>query len=187
MPRYYQLVASGRQLALFVFAVAGLLALAFFLGVGVGLSERQERAETAPVAPTPVAFSPLATPTSQPPTPPPPTPTAAMPPPSEGLVEVEPTATPVPSPTLRPTAKPSAEVPHGVWVQVAALSSKADAEGVRHRVVALGFRQDQVRVLPLASGKYRVRVGPFPDKESGSRVVARLRREGFPQAYVVSE
>lgn len=178
MARYYQLVASGRQLAGFVLTVAGLLVLAFFLGVGVGLSERRERVKLASSNPnvTPVYVMPTPTPE-----PLPLTPTAA--------VEAEPTPTPGPvaTPTPRPTARPVVVTPQGVWVQVAALSSRADAEGVRQRVVALGFRPDQVRVLPVASGKYRVRVGPFPDKESGSRVVARLQQEGFPQAFTVSE
>lgn len=80
----------------------------------------------------------------------------------------------------------AADAPRERWVQVAALSQRSDAEGVRHRVIALGFRPEQVVVLPREGGKYRVRVGPFPDRESGHRVAARLRAGGFPQAFVVS-
>lgn len=80
----------------------------------------------------------------------------------------------------------AAEPQRARWVQVAALSKRSDAEGVRHRVIAMGFRPEQLVVLPLEGGKYRVRVGPFPDRESASRVAARLRAGGFPQAFVVS-
>lgn len=184
--RYYQLVASGRQLALFIVVVAGLLLLSFLMGLSLGLAERQERLEGAAYVPTPML--PPATPVvTEPPSTPTPAPTPEM------LVSeptVVPAPTPAPTPTPRPTPRPSpvtVPIAAGVWVQVGAFSSKADAEGVRHRVVALGFRPEQVRVLPLSSGKYRVRVGPFPDRESGSRVVARLRQGGFREAFVVSE
>lgn len=191
--RYYQLVASGRQLVLFVVGVAGLIFLSFFAGLKIGLAEREDRVETAAQASRPPM--PPATPTwLEPPqaTPtffPTPTPEALAPEFAEVPTPV-PTATPVPTITPRPTPRPSPverPLPRGVWVQVGALSSRMDAEGVRQRVVALGFRPDQVKVLPLASGKYRVRVGPFPDRESGSRVVARLREGGFREAFVVSE
>lgn len=189
--RYYQLVASGRQLVLFVVVVAGLLLLSFFAGLSVGLAEREERMETVAQAPGPVAPPATPIPLEPPPaTPTPLTPTelplsepAPVPSPAPTTAPL-PTATPRPTPPSSPVARP---LPHGVWVQVGALSSRADAEGVRHRVVALGFRPEQVKVLAAASGKYRVRVGPFPDRESGSRVVARLREGGFREAFVVSE
>ncbi len=85
----------------------------------------------------------------------------------------------------RPGEGSAAGPPRERWVQVAALSHRSEAEGVRQRVIALGFRPEQVVVLPLEGGKYRVRVGPFPDRESGSRVAARLRAGGFPRAFVV--
>ncbi|MGC8916251.1 MAG: SPOR domain-containing protein [Thermoanaerobaculum sp.] len=185
--RYYQLVASGRQLALVVVVVAGLIVAAFFLGFAAGLQTRPSHPEVASVTPEPrpaiSPFAPLAEPSPTPePTPapeleptPPPTPTPL------------PTPTALPTPTPRSAPRPSLPGAKSVWVQVAAVSDPRDAEGVRHRVVALGFRPEQVRVLPLASGKYRVRVGPFPDRESGSRVAARLRREGFPKAFEVRE
>ncbi len=191
--RYYQLVASGRQLALFVVAVAGLLLLSFFVGLSLGLAEKQERLKSAAPVATKVVAPATPTVVEPPPTTPTPpvNPTPQLPPPEPAAVltpEVTPTpmlmVTPGPAPRPSPVER---SVPLGVWVQVGAFKSKADAEGVRLRVVALGFRPEQVKVLALASGKYRVRVGPFPDKESGSRVVARLREGGFREAFMVSE
>lgn len=185
--RYYQLVASGRQLALFVALVAGLIAAAFFLGVAAGLQKRPEYGEVAQASPEPEPAVTLPTPVPTPS----PIPEPALVPEPEPTPALTPTPMPtptaLPTPTPRPAPRPSLPGAKGVWVQVAAVSDPRDAEGVRHRVVALGFRPEQVRVLPLASGKYRVRVGPFPDRESGSRVAARLRREGFPQAFEVRE
>lgn len=193
--RYYQLVASGRQLALFIFAIAGLLLVAFLVGLSVGLAERQQQLEQEAWGAKP--SEPLPTPI--PAEPPPATPTP-LPSPMPEVVVAEPTVPPTPTvmpaptaaptPTPRPTLRPSpvtVPISAGVWVQVGAFSSKADAEGVRHRVVALGFRPEQVKVLSAGFGKYRVRVGPFPDRESGSRVVARLREGGFREAFVVSQ
>lgn len=186
--RYYQLVASGRQLALFIFAIAGLLLVAFFVGLSVGLAERKQL-EQAAWGPKPGEPLPTPIPTEPPlavPTPlPSPTPEVTA---AEPTVPLPPTVAPTPTP--RPTPRPSpvtVPIAAGVWVQVGAFSSKGDAEGVRHRVVALGFRPEQVKVLSAGFGKYRVRVGPFPDKESGSRVVARLREGGFREAFVVSQ
>ncbi|MCX7895664.1 MAG: SPOR domain-containing protein [Thermoanaerobaculum sp.] len=186
MARYYQLVVSGRQIVVFALALAAVLVVVFTLGVGVGLMEREHRRQAEGQPTLQVAFA--ATPA-----------TTVVPSPPNPVVEPEvpPTPTPEPSPiptaVLPPTLTPApakvasqeGEGVRGVWVQVAALRSRSDAEGVRHRVLALGFRPEQVRVLPLASGKYRVRLGPFPDRESGLRVVARVQREGFPEAFLV--
>jgi cell division protein FtsN len=92
-----------------------------------------------------------------------------------------PTARPRPSATPRPTAPPL------YWIQVGALSQADQAEGVRQRVIALGFASDQVLVLAGTGGKYRVRLGPFPDQESADRVEARLKMQGFPDAYRLKE
>ncbi len=70
-------------------------------------------------------------------------------------------------------------------MQVAAFAKHEQAEGVRNRVIALGFTPRQAAVQPAGGGKFRVRVGPFPDVESAGRVAARLRAEGFGGAFVV--
>ena len=74
-----------------------------------------------------------------------------------------------------------------MWVQIAALSQAELAEGVRQRVVALGFLPTQVVVFAGADGRFRVRLGPFPDLESADRVAARLHAAGFPDAFTIRE
>lgn len=184
MRRYFEIIITGRQLAWLVAGVALLVAVAFGLGVSVRLLQpaappAREGAATAPL-PTLVPEiaearpTAIAAPTAEPSTP-------------------APTATPAPSPspTERPKAQPTAagEIPapkgQGRWVQVAALGKRDEAEGVRNRVVALGYTQKQAVVQPVGGGKFRVRVGPFPDGESAGRVMARLRAEGFSGAFVV--
>jgi cell division protein FtsN len=94
---------------------------------------------------------------------------------------------PTPTPRPRPTATPRPTAPPQFWIQVSALSQADQAEGVRQRVIALGFAAEQVLVLAGTGGKYRVRLGPFPDQESADRVEARLRAQGFPDAYRLRE
>ena len=179
MARYFEIIITGRQLAALVAAAALLVAVAFVLGVGVrGLQPQAAPPVTAAAVPTPFP--------QPPPAPPPPTavPTTAPVP--------RPTATAAPPPTERPkpaathAAAVAAPQVAGRWVQVAALGRHDQAEGVRNRVVALGYTPNQVIVQP-GEGKYRVRVGPFPDVESAGRVAARLRAEGFGGSFVVNE
>lgn len=179
MPRYFEVIITGRQLAALVVAVALLVAVAFVLGVGVRALQPQAgpplTAAAAPMPfpqPTPAPPPPTAVPTALPA----PQPTATIPrPPTER-----------PRPAATPAAVAAAPKAAGRWVQVAALGRHDQAEGVRNRVVALGYTLKQVIVQP-AEGKYRVRVGPFPDVESAGRVAARLRAEGFSGSFVVNE
>jgi cell division protein FtsN len=174
-PRYFEIIITRGQLAALVVGVALAIAVAFALGLGVQVLQPHE---------APAVVAAVATPAWPPG--PPVVPTAAA---AVGTVPTPlPTSTPLP-PTPeapRPTAPSVAAPPNRVarWVQVAALSTKKQAEGARNRVVALGFTPRQV-VVEAAGGKFRVRVGPFPDVESAGRVAARLRAEGFRGAFLV--
>jgi hypothetical protein len=74
-----------------------------------------------------------------------------------------------------------------LWVQVAAVSRPDLADGVKQRVVAFGFRPDQLRVIATPNGLFKVRLGAFPDLESAGRVVARLQEAGFEKPFIVKE
>ena len=181
MSRYFEIIITGRQLAALVAGVALLIAVAFGLGVGVRwLQPAPASHETIAAAPTAPAAAPAAVATATP------TPEPAPPP--------APTAAPAPAPVEPEKAKagtaatPAAVAPSrapGRWVQVGAFAKREQTEGVKNRVVALGFTPRQAVVQPAGSGKFRVRVGPFPDGESAGRVAARLRAEGFAGAFVV--
>jgi cell division protein FtsN len=196
--KYFEIIVSGRQLAAFVAAVAVLILGCFGLGVVVGLQQPApplpepvqvaDLTSTAPTFPAP-AFEPY--PSPAPAATLPPIPLEAAPPPTADAVAATqapeppvPTAVP-PTPTVpAPTAAPALA---GRWVQVAALSRKDQADGVRTRVMAAGYTGGQVVVLPASAGTYRVRLGPFPDEESAKRVAARLKAGDFPGAFVVRE
>ena len=178
MNRYFEIIVTGRQLAALVAGVALLVAVAFGLGVGVRLLQPVPEPSHEIIVAPPPAF-----PTVSPPVPtePPPTPTAAA------VPTAVPTAATAGKPKPQPTATAAPTAPKAAarWVQVAAFGRKDQADGVRNRVVALGYTPKQVVVQPAGGGKFRVRVGPFPDGESAGRVTARLRAEGFSGAFVV--
>lgn len=176
--RYFEIVITARQLALLVGVVVVLLLVAFGLGVGVGWQEPVTVAGGSP-GPTPLptapffaAPEPVAVPTALP------TPTAAPP------VAAPPTATPRPAPAGRATATAPAGAVR--WVQVSVVSQAASASDTRNRLVSLGYRRDQV-VVEEIGGRFRVRLGPFPDEESARRVAARLAASGFSGTFVVHE
>ncbi len=175
-PRYFEIIITGRQLAALVVGVAAAIVLAFALGVGVRWTQPREAVPVAAVVPT-VVWQP----------------TAAGEP--TQLPAAEPTAAPVAAPTPSgpspraagtPRTQPATPARPGRWVQVAALGTRKQADGARTRVMALGFTPRQV-VVEAAEGKFRVRVGPFPDVESAGRVAARLRAEGFGGSFVVKQ
>lgn len=189
--KYFEIIVSGRQLASFVAAVAVLILGCFGLGVVVGLQQ------PAPPLPEPVPVADLTSAAPTFPVPvfepyPSPAPAAtlpaialeAAPPPTAETAPA--TSVPEPPPTAVPPT-PTAPAPAGRWVQVAALSKRDQADGVRTRVMAAGFTAGQVVVLPASAGNYRVRLGPFPDEESAKRVAARLKAGDFPGAFVVRE
>jgi len=120
-----------------------------------------------PVTPTVEAARPVETPARA---------VSASPPPAASPAAV--------APTVTAAAPPAAAQPAGRWVQVTAVSRREQADGVRTRAIALGFTADQVVVQAAPAGKFRVRVGPFPDMESAARVAARLQAQGFKGAFV---
>ena len=201
---------TAGQLVLLVLGAAVVVMVAFGLGVGVGsqgrpatagsvaspsgggggvaseggLPPRPEEprllmAEERATVPTPM-------PTAARTVVPTPVPTAAATPAPTAVPTLAP-VTPVPTMGVPPTRKPSVVARKEAWVQAGAFSRVASADGVRQRVVALGFLPTQVRVVRGRDGKYRVWLGPFPDDESAGRVAARLRSQGFPGAFVVNE
>lgn len=204
MSRYFEIIITGRQLAAGVGAVVLLLAVAFALGVAVRWFEPstppQEYIAAAPAVTT-------AGPASHVTTTPAPTALPAAAAPSGPVASVgAPTAAPTAAAAMVATRQPTAQAPTpavaaspsvtaapmvvpaqttGRWVQATALSRRDQADGVRTRVIALGFAASQVVVQPAPHGKFRIRVGPFPDGESAGRVAARLQAQGFKGAFVV--
>lgn len=189
--RYYEVIFTGRQLAGLLTVLVLSLFAAFGLGVAVRLVEPEPVQGVADV----VAAAPSPTPASEPPAP---TPEPTQPPAVEATKAPTPPPpvaareTPLPLPTEMPSSRPAptplaTAAETGVWVQVAAVSRPDLAEGVKQRVMAFGFKREQLRVIVTPQGLFKVRLGPFPDLESAGRVVGRLQEAGFEKPFVVKE
>ncbi len=198
---YYEIQLTARQLTVGLVLLALALVAAFLLGYGAGSSMRgapepaparagglAEEVLTPPPGVTPSGAVATASPTPSPrPTA---TPTAAPAGPTPA-----PTVTPRPiaTATPRPTATPAPEARparRGYWVQVLAARHAEAVAKARSRLVELDFPRNRHWVVqtPTAEGVilYKVRVGPFPDRQSAERVARRMRVSGFPDAWVVA-
>lgn len=187
---YYVIELTARWLTVLVVGLALLLVLAFALGYGAAWSVLGSRAPAPATllvaAPTPTVTAVYVAPTP-PATVPPTAPPAAAATATPSPVPRRPTATPRPAAT--PTATATV-VDAGLWVQVLASARPESVAEARSKLDRLGFPTDhqQVAEATVAGGNvlYKVRVGPFPDRESAERVVRRMQAEGFPDAWVVT-
>ncbi len=194
-PVYYQIELTPRQLTVLLIAVALLIVVAFALGYGAAWSVLEHG--EAPERPLPESAQEIVSAS--------PTPTAAIVAEEQTTVQsvVAAAATPVRStPTPRivvPTAtrRPAATVTvtpvpgeEGFWVQVLASRRHASIEEARRALVALDFPREHHRVVQSTSAEgivlYKLRIGPFPDRGSASRVQRRMRGSGFPDAWLVT-
>ncbi len=90
-----------------------------------------------------------------------------------------------------PAGKPAAArapAPSGhVWVQVASVSSRGEADAMATRLTRRGYRT-QLVADSSAKGRIRVRVGPFRTTEDARRIAEKLRRqEKIKSPWVVTE
>ena len=193
-PVYYQIELTPRQLTILLVAVALLLVVAFGLGYGAAWSvlahagpEPGTKNQVASAStPVPIPTSTVvvaATPTRARQTRSQSTPTAVVPTPTR------PRSTPTEAPPVQPAeVKPPLE--EEFWVQVLASRRHSSIEEARQQLVDLGFPRDHHRVLQSTSAEgvvlYKLRVGPFPDRSSASRVQRRMRGSGFPDAWLVT-
>ena len=201
-PTYYVIELSGKWLTALLAALAAVVIAAFALGFGAGRTGAPSSTSPGSAAPTATATPeaelveplPVDTVTVSEATPVPAEPTIT--PPADWIRPTVP-PTPSPAPTATPTAtaipEPAAAgtgTAADLWVQVLASSRREAVERARQELVELGFPRERQRVVssPVAGGNvlYKVRVGPFPDRESADRVVRRMAESGFPDAWVVT-
>jgi len=200
-PRTREIQLTAKQLV-FVFMSTVLVAVVIFLlgvwvGRGIGdvptLAQDATDIETGTLkSPPPAANGPA--PTKPPADPPPfeypkrlldgkgsttspapsgqsaPEPQAQAPPPTSAL---PPAPTSPPPPPKTSTAKPPAADGEAWVVQVGSYSSKANADKAAAQFTAKGY---PVSVTP--GPKFRVWIGPFPQKPAADQVANRLRKEG---------
>jgi len=197
---YYVIELSARWLTVLLVALALLMVTAFSLGYGAAWSVKSARSRpAADASPTPVVMTEVVLdPTVPEPRRSPTTPAATatprpMPPTVAPPTAVPPTAVPptrVPAtPTPKEKPSPPAATDSGFWVQVMASSKEETISEARTKLVGLGFDLDHQRVVhsPVAGGNelIKLRVGPFPNRDSADRVLQRMRAADFPDAWVV--
>lgn len=206
---YYVIELTPRWLAILLVALAGLMVLAFVGGYGAAWSTLggSAAAGAAPVAggedevaeveiEDPQAseiVASVATPDPPKPTVTPP-PAGVQPTPARRKTP-EPSSTATPTALPKPTAVPTAPTRSDLakeadfLVQVLASTRIQAIEKARRKLVDLGFPHSghQIVETRVAGGGIllKLRIGPFPDRESADRVMSRMQAGGFPDAWVV--
>ena len=210
---YYQVSFTGTQALVGLLVVLGALGLSFFLGARAGMSGSRE-AERNPVAIVPpqesTAASSLASPASaQATSSPAATPGTATPATGSagsapgpivtqtfedreaGLPEeTAPRSTELKPAESRPSrteiaGPPSAPAkPGGFYVQVLSTSSKAEASRWKDRLAGKKYKASVSSVESKKGKLFRVRVGPYSDKEQAKKVAAKISSEDKRQAWV---
>jgi cell division septation protein DedD len=183
---YYVIELSARWLTVLLVALALVMVVAFALGYSAAwsvLTSEKTPAELAALraAATPTAITEVVIPTAIP---------AAT---AVATATQAPTATPrPPQPTPTPTTPPPTATPASTefFVQVLASSRNNSVEAARSKLEGLGFPRDYQHLItvrdPGSPTLYKLRLGPFPDRESADRVAQRMSSAGFPDAWVVA-
>jgi DedD protein len=206
VPRtHYQLSFTARQAVVFFVVCLFVLGLSFFFGLMAGLSGREGESAAGPVIATPAPAAAGQMPASEA-TPGVPAAASRTRLASEGAGEpgapaAAPTApalvqafedraaeepTPAPTAARRPMSAPAPA--SGVWIQVASLASRGEAEALAGRLSRGGYHA-QIAPAQTAKGRvFRVRVGPYRTEEEANWAAERLRRqEKIRQMWVVRE
>jgi len=180
------------------------LGLSFFFGLMTGLSGRPPgppRTAEAAAAPTP-GPQPAAERDGTPAASPSQTRLAAEIAPDTAAPAEEPTApavlqafedrgssepTPAPAAARRAPAAAAPGAP-GIWIQVASLASRGEAEALAGRLSRRGHRAQIAEAQTPRGRVFRVRVGPYRTEQEATRAAERLRQaEKIPQTWIVRE
>lgn len=183
---YYVIELSARWLTVLLIALALVMVVAFALGYGAAWSvltaEKTPGEMTAlQAAATATEIPEVVIPTVIP---------AAT---AAAAATKVPTATPrPPEPTPTPTTPPPTATPSTTdfFVQVLASSRNDSVESARSKLEGLGFPREYQHLItvqdPGSPTLYKLRLGPFPNRESADRVAQRMSSAGFPDAWVVA-
>ena len=96
------------------------------------------------------------------------------------------TAAPKPTASAR-SDSPSVVAAGRVWVQVASVSSRGEADAMSARLKGRGYRA-QVVADGSAKGRLRVRIGPYRTTEDARKIAEKLRKqERIKSPWVVTE
>jgi len=178
------------------------LGIAYFLGVMTGMAGRESATVAATPSPGPAPTEPPSSASVSNPTPE--SNRAALPPVTfpKPVLGTEPTTPPTlqmfddrggeePTPVKKAAAKATPAPPAPVsasaelWVQVFSVSSEKEAKAAKQR---LSKRGHHVSVSPAPGPKgtvYRVRVGPFTNRDLAGKAAEQLSREERVQTWIV--
>jgi len=87
--------------------------------------------------------------------------------------------TPVQQPAEQYREARTSETAPQFWVQVGSFSSRSNADNLGQTLTEQGLEVETERVILSGSNYYRVRVGPFSDREKGLDMLRRLRDMGI--------
>ena len=114
-------------------------------------------------------------------------PASAAPAASAPAVAPPPAATPQPAPASVPATaanKAAANDPFTYFVQAGAFKSAADADAQKAKLSMMGIESKVSERDQAGRSIYRVRSGPFDDKEQAEKIKARLDASGIDAALV---
>jgi len=95
-----------------------------------------------------------------------------------------------PAATKRPAPAPVAAAPaaSGVWIQVASVASRAEADAMAGRISHRGYRAQVVAAQSPKGKVFRVRVGPYRSEQEAALAAEKLRtQEKIRQTWIVRE
>jgi len=102
----------------------------------------------------------------------------------EGLTGHEPPVTLARAPDIIPKAV--ASEPPRLFLQVGAFASRANAEGLRDRLLRADFRPVQIHQSGRnATPMYRVRIGPLNSVDESDQLASRVQAHGLPNPVIV--
>ena len=200
---HYQLSFTAKQAMTFFVVCLVALGLSFFFGLMTGLSGRAPgppRAAEAATAPTPAPERSAERDGA---------PAAASPSRTRLAAEIAPdTSAPAEAPTApavlqafedrgpsEPTPAPGKRAPAApgpgtsvLWIQVASLASRGEAESLAGRLSRRGHRAQIAEAQTPRGRVFRVRVGPFRSEPEAARAAEKLRQaEKISQTWIVRE
>lgn len=86
---------------------------------------------------------------------------------------------------VTPAPKPAAAKAAGFAVQIVSTSAKSEATRWKDRLAKRGYRVSIVRVDTSKGERFRVRVGPYADREKAGRMLTQLATEEHVKGWIV--
>jgi cell division protein FtsN len=70
-------------------------------------------------------------------------------------------------------------------IQVSFVSKQSSADRIKKKLIRLGYSNAYISILEGETTGYRVRVGPYNTRGDATEIWRKLKRQGYPQAWIV--